>query len=60
MSGEARRQIELGCVRARDKADFLNLYTEDAVLMIPNLDALEGHAGAARFFEAFENRELLR
>jgi ketosteroid isomerase-like protein len=34
------------------------LYTEDAVLMIPNLEALEGHAGAARFFEAFENRGI--
>jgi hypothetical protein len=45
-------------VRARDRAGFLNLYTEDAVLMIPNLDALQGHAGAARFFEAFENRGI--
>ena len=42
----------MSLVRTGDKTAFARLYTEDAVLMLPNTEALSGRAGALKFLMA--------
>lgn len=43
-------------VRSSDRAAFVTLYTEDAVIMLPGRPALEGPAAAGQFFDGMKSR----
>jgi ketosteroid isomerase-like protein len=43
-------------VKARDEARFVALYTEEAVLLLPGREPLQGHAGVRSFFSSFDAR----
>jgi uncharacterized protein (TIGR02246 family) len=50
----------MALVRDGDRRDFARLYTEDAILMLPNMEALSGREGAMRFFDALKARQIAR
>jgi ketosteroid isomerase-like protein len=46
----------MDCFRTGDRQGFAEMYTPDAVLMVPGIQTLEGHAGAAMLFDAMRSQ----
>jgi ketosteroid isomerase-like protein len=53
---EAANRAFMGAVKRSDVDEFIQLYTEDAVLLLPGREPLEGREGARTFFASFQAR----
>ena len=41
-----------------DKESFVRLYTDDSILMLPNIEPLPGHTGARQFFDSLKEKGI--
>jgi len=53
---QAANERFMDAVRTGDEERFVRLYTDDAVLLLPGREPLEGIAGVKTFFASFKTR----
>ena len=51
-------QVFMNCIRTRNLNRFVDLYTEDAILLANNAPPMVGHLGAARFFVMLQEKGI--
>jgi uncharacterized protein (TIGR02246 family) len=55
---EAANSEFMDAVKAGDEERFVNLYADDAILLLPGRDPLAGREGARTFFASFKARDV--
>ncbi len=51
-------KVFMNCIRTNDQDGFVNLYTDDAVLLANNAPPLLGQVGAGRFFSVLQDKGI--